>query len=99
MANNGYSKEAPQFIPRAGSVCLLVILLLLTWNTARFGLASLLSTYAAQNSQIVPANTAVTLSAGSPDAHYVRAAILEASDHVGAIHEHHKASLDLHDTV
>ncbi len=93
MADNGYSKEAPQFIPRAGSVCLLVILLLLTWNTARFGLASLLSTYAAQNSQIVPANTAVTLSAGSPDAHYVRAAILEASDLVGAIAEYQQAAL------
>jgi hypothetical protein len=93
MADTGYSKEAPQFIPRAGSVCLLVILLLLTWNTARAGLGSLLSTYATQNSQIVPANTAVTLSAGSPDAHYVRAAILEASDLVGAIAEYRQATL------
>jgi hypothetical protein len=93
MADTGYSKEAPQFIPRAGSVGLLVILLLLTWNTARTGLAGLLSTYAAQNSQIVPANTAVTLSAGSPDAHYVRAAILEASDLVGAIAEYRQATL------
>jgi len=93
MANNGYSKEAPQFIPRAGAVCLLVILLLLTWNTARTGLASLLTTYAAQNSQIVPANKAVTLSTGSPDAHYVRAAILEASDLVAAIAEYRQATL------
>ena len=93
MADIGYSKEGEKFIPRAGAVCLLVILLLLTWNTARTGLASLLTTYAAQNSQIVSANKAVTLSTGSPDAHYVRAAILEASDLAAAIAEYRQATL------
>ena len=93
MAYNGTSKAMPHSIPRAGAAGLLVILLLLTWNAGRSGFASLLTTYAAQSSQIAPANAAVSLSTSSPDAHYVRATILEPSDLPGAIAEYYQAAL------
>src|SRR6476620_3487927 len=71
----------------------LVMLTLLTWNVARSGYASFLTTYAAQTNQISIADSAVKLGPGNPDAHYVRATILEASDLSGAIAEHHQAAL------
>jgi tetratricopeptide (TPR) repeat protein len=77
----------------AGAAGLLVILVLLTWNVGRAGLASLLTTYAAQSTQIAPANAAVRLSAGNPDAHYVRATILEPTDLPTAISEYRQAAL------
>ena len=83
----------PSMANNAVAVCLLVILGLLTWNSGRSGYASLLTTYAAQSSQIDPANAAVNLSASNPDAHYVRATILVASDLDRAIAEYKQAAL------
>ena len=76
----------------AVAVALLVILVLLTWNVARSGYASLLTTYAAQTSQISLADSAVRLGAADPDAHHVRATILESIDLPGAIAEHYQAA-------
>ena len=44
-------------------------------------------------SQLAPANAAVRLDTTNPDAHYVRATILEASDLTPAIAEHYQAAL------
>lgn len=94
MPYNGDNKTPPPPAARlAGGVALLVILLLLTWNVGRSGLSSLLTTYAAQASMIAPANVAVSLSADNPDAHYVRATILESSDLPEAIAEYRQAAL------
>ena len=94
MPYNGDSKTPPHpFARAAGSVGLLVILLLLTWNVGRAGLASLLTTYGAQSSQIAPATAAVRLGVSNPDAHYVRATILEPTDLPGAIAEYQQAAL------
>src|SRR5882672_9424610 len=94
MTSNGDNRTPPPPIARvAGAVVLLVILLLLTWNVGRSGLASLLTTYAAQSTQIAPANAAVRLSASYPDAHYVRATILEPTDLPTAIAEYRQAAL------
>src|SRR6185295_17125263 len=76
----------------AVAVGLLVILAVLTWNVARSGYASLLTTYAAQTSQISLADSAVRLGAADPDAHHVRATILESIDLPGAIAEHYQAA-------
>ena len=76
-----------------GALGLLIILVMLTWNAARSGTASLLTTLAAQNSEIAPVTRAVSLNTGDPDAHYVRARILEASDLPAAIQEHYQATL------
>ncbi len=91
-------KENAQVPPRdiarkAGAAGLLIVFLLLTWNTARLGLASLLTTYAASSSQIAPANQAVGLNTNNPDAHYARATILLASDLSSAITEYEQAAL------
>ena len=94
MPDKERSKATPH--PNAatlGAVGLLIILVLLTWNAARAGVASLLTTLAAQHSQIAPVTEAVRLNAGDPDAHYVRATILEASDLPAAIAEHYQAAL------
>ena len=73
---------------------LVVVFLVLTWNTGREGFSSLLSAYAARTYEIDAANAAVGLSSGSPDAHFVRAAILEArNDPVGAGAEYSAAAL------
>jgi len=72
---------------------LLVTMLILNWSVLRSGYAGLLTTYAAQTSQISLANAAVRLGTGNPDAHYVRASILESSDLSGAIAEHYQAAL------
>ncbi len=94
MRYNVDSKTPPHPVARAtGAVGLLVVLLLLTWNVGRSGLASLLTTYAAQSGQIAPATMAVHLSASNPDAHYVRATILEPTDLSGAIAEYQQAAL------
>ena len=94
MPYNGDSKKPPLPIARtAGAVGLLVILGLLTWNVGRSGLASLLTTYAAQSTQLSPANAAVSLDASNPDAHYIRARILEPTDLPGAIAEYQQAAL------
>lgn len=93
MTHNEHSKGSPPVARVAGAAGLLAILLLLTWNTGRSGLASLLTTYAAQSSQIASANAAVSLSTSNPDAHYVRATILEPNDLRGAIAEYYQAAL------
>ena len=94
MPANGDNRTPPPPIGRvAGAVVLLILLLLLTWNVGSSGLASLLTTYAAQSTQIAPANAAVRLSASYPDAHYVRATILEPTDLPTAIAEYRLAAL------
>src|SRR5260370_39907888 len=94
MPHDGESKTPPPHIARASvALGLLVILLLSTWNIGRLGLASLFTAYAAQSGQLSPANTAVSLSAGSPDAHYVRSAILEPTDLPGATSQYQSAAL------
>ncbi len=77
----------------AVAVGLLVLLVLLTWNVARSGYASLLTTYAAQTNQISLADSAVRLGTSNPDAHHVRATILESIDLPGAVAEHYQAAL------
>ena len=77
----------------AVAVGLLVILVVFTWNVARIGYASLLMTYAAQTNQISLADSAVRFGGSNPDAHYVRATILETSDLPEAIAEHYQAAL------
>ena len=77
----------------AGSVWLLLVFLLLIWNTARGGFASLLYTYAAGTNQIAAADAAVKLAPNDAEAHFLRAAILEAnSDLPAAIAEYEKAA-------
>ena len=90
MANNEDSTGAPHPIASAG---LLIILVLLTWNTARSGYGSLLANYAALSNQIAAANSAMSLSSSDPDTHYVRATILVANDLPGAIAEYNQAAL------
>ncbi|MFS8084224.1 MAG: hypothetical protein ACMG6H_01205, partial [Acidobacteriota bacterium] len=77
----------------AAGTALLVILLLLMWNTGRSGFASLLTSYAAQSGEIGPANLAVSLNTKNPDAHYVLATILEPNDLPGAVAEFYQAAL------
>jgi hypothetical protein len=92
MPTHGESKTSSPIARTFGAVGLLVILLLLTWNIGRSGLASLLTTYAAQSSQIAPANAAISLDASNPDAHYVRATILESTDLTAAVSEYQQAA-------
>ena len=73
------------------SAAALVLLFLLIWHAGRSGLGSLYATNAARNYQLASANVAVRLSPGNADAHYVRAAILEASDLRAAVAEYDEA--------
>ena len=73
-------------------MALLIIFLLLTWHSARSGLASLLTTAAASSNEVGFANAAVRLRGDDPDAHYVRASILFASDLKTAIKEYEQAA-------
>jgi len=94
MAAKRNKPEQPRPIVRlAVAAGLLVILLLLTWNTGRSGLARLFATYAAQTYQIASADAAVSLGRNDPDAHFVRAALLEPNDLPGAIAEYRQAAL------
>ena len=94
MADRRDSQNPPNPIARiAIAAGLLTVLVVLTWSVGRSGYASLLTTYAAQTSQISLADSAVRLGASNPDAHYVRASILESSDLSGAIAEHYQAAL------
>src|SRR5260221_10416803 len=77
----------------ASAAAFVIVLLLLTWSTVRSGLASLLTTYAANNSQIGPANEAVGFDKGNPDAHYIRATILAGTDLPASISEYEQAAL------
>src|SRR5712664_2657446 len=74
------AETARQPTQLAKSAGLVMILLFLIWTAGRAGFASLLSAYAARTNQLAAANAAVTLSPRDPEAHYIRAAILEASD-------------------
>jgi hypothetical protein len=89
------NNEGSRSISRVAVVAgLVVVFLVLTWNTGREGFSSLLSAYAAKTYEIAAANAAVGLSSGSPDAHFVRGAILEArNDPVGAAAEYNAAAL------
>ncbi len=78
---------------KAAAAVLLIVFLLLTWNTARSGLTSLFTAYAASSSQIAPANAAVGFNPSDPDARYVRATILAANDLPAAIKEFEQAAL------
>jgi hypothetical protein len=83
----------PSVVLKGAAFGLLAILLLLTWNAGRAGFASLLTAYAGKSSQLAPADAAVNLNASNPDAHYVRATILEASDLPAATTEYYQAAL------
>ncbi|HYJ86804.1 MAG TPA: tetratricopeptide repeat protein [Pyrinomonadaceae bacterium] len=77
----------------SGAAALLIVLLLLLWNTGRSGIGSLLAAYAAKTNHIAAGNSAVRLSPGDADAHYVRGTLLEGiRDLPGAIDEYHKAA-------
>ncbi|HEY6230392.1 MAG TPA: tetratricopeptide repeat protein [Pyrinomonadaceae bacterium] len=69
------------------------LLVLVTISAASSGLSSLFTTYAAQTNQLADANTAVRLSSNNPDARYVRATILQASDLPAAIKDYYQAAL------
>ena len=73
-------RERKRFARLAGSLGLLLLLLFLIWSAGRAGFARLLTFYAARANELAAANAAVTLSPRDPDAHYIRAAILEAND-------------------
>src|SRR5258705_7288423 len=75
------------------AVGLLIMLMLFTWNVSRSGFGSLLTTYAAQTNQISLADSAVRLGPSNPDAHHVRATVLESIDLPEAIAEHRQAAL------
>jgi hypothetical protein len=80
-------------IIRTIAACLLLALFLfLIWTTARAGLSSLFSTYAARANQLAAADAAVRVAPGDPEAHYLRAAILEAGDLPAAISEYENAT-------
>lgn len=74
------------------TIALLILLVLLTVHTARSGLASLFTTSAGQSNRIDTANTAVKFNGGNPDAHYVRATILQVSDLPAAIKDYYQAA-------
>ena len=94
MAIKGNSQSASHDVARkAAAAILLIVFLLLTWNTARSGLTSLFTTYAASSSQLAAADAAVGFNPSDPDAHYVRATILSASDLPTAITEFEQAAL------
>jgi len=90
----GRNKSLPTGIVanRAGALALLIIFLVLTWHSARSGLASLLTTSAASSNQVTLADAAVRLHEGDPDPHYVRATILLAGDLKAAIREYEQAA-------
>src|SRR4029079_12208817 len=69
------------------------LLVLLTVNAASAGLSSLFTTYASQTNQLVAANSAVKFSSNNPDARYVRATILQASDLPAAIKDYYQAAM------
>src|SRR5215204_7539442 len=74
------------------TIALLILLPLMTVHAARSGLASLFTTSAGQSNQIETANTALKLNGSNPDAHYVRATILQVSDLLRAIKDYHDAA-------
>src|SRR6266478_6900806 len=90
MALDGNGKGLAR---NASAAAFVIVLLLLTWNTVRSGLASLLTTSAANSSQIGPANEAVRFDKGNPDAHYIRATILAGTDLPASISEYEQAAL------
>jgi tetratricopeptide (TPR) repeat protein len=90
MALDGNGKGVAR---NAGAAVLLIVFLMLALNAARSGLASLLTTYAANSGQIAPANAAVGFDTSNPDAHYIRATILSSSDLPASIKEYEQAAL------
>jgi len=89
------SNQSPRRIGRiAAATGLVVVFLLLTLNTGRAGFSSLLSAYAAKSYDVDAADAAVRISSNSPDAHFVRGAILEARNELpGAAAEYNAAAL------
>jgi tetratricopeptide (TPR) repeat protein len=76
------------------STALFVLFLVLAWNSAQDGIASLLYAHAASTNKIGPANTAVRLSPHDPDSHYVRGVLLESSgDSSETVSEYKQAAL------
>jgi hypothetical protein len=83
----------PKRSPVLYAALALGLLVLLTVNAVSSGLSSLFTTYASQTNQIAAANTAVRLSSNNPDARYVRATILQASDLPAAIKDYYQAAM------
>jgi hypothetical protein len=75
------------------TIALLILLPLLTVHAARSGLSSLFTISAGQSNQIETANQAVQLNGANPDAHYVRATILQVSDLPSAIKDYNQAAI------
>jgi hypothetical protein len=76
----------------AVTVVLLILLPLLAVHAARSGLSSLFTTSAGQSNQLEAANKGVELNNGNPDAHYVRATILQVTDLPAAIKDYYQAA-------
>jgi tetratricopeptide (TPR) repeat protein len=87
-------KESSEPISTAGkTISLLIFLLVLLFTAGQSGAASFLTSFSAITNQIDPVNTAVLLDANNPDAHYIRATILSATDLPAAVDEFYKAAL------
>ena len=77
--------QAPHHLIRlAGSVCLLFLLALLIWYSARNGYAALLASNASANNNLPAANAALGFSPGNPEAHFLVGALLEANGDLAA---------------
>jgi len=91
---NDQKRNANYWLPLSRPFVLaliLIVLAALAWRTGRKGLGGFFTSYAATTNRLNIADSAVRLSSGSADAHYVRATILEASDLAAAVREHYEA--------
>lgn len=96
MLSKEATKKTPQSVARIGaSAGLLVLFPLLIWMAGRAGLASLRTAYAAKSSVIASAGTAVNLSPGDPEAHFVRGALLEVNNDLPAAISEYKTATSL----
>ena len=87
MINSKTEPQTPR-LSRIFHVIILIILLVLAWRAGQAGYGGLLTALAARTNQLSAATAAVGRDSRSANAHYVRAAILEASDLRAAVAEH-----------
>lgn len=79
----------------AFAVASLLLLLFLTWNSARSGYAALLTKNAVATNDLAAATTAVSLSPGNPNAHVILGALLEANDDRATAIPHYQTAVKL----
>jgi tetratricopeptide (TPR) repeat protein len=93
MSNEG-TKKMPRPVARIGAGAVMFLMFVcLIWIAGRAGLAGFRTAHAARESAIASADAAVNLSPGDPEAHFVRGALLEASNELpAAIAEYRKAA-------